>query len=1089
MHNNKIKNNNLSNGLEKPELPLTVGQKGLWFLHQLNPLSDCYNVPLTFKLPNHIHLHDLEKILNVFIQRHDMMRSTFHESDGVSVRRINTIHGIKIAEYDIGSLNHQDLLLKIRSLSEPTFNLEQAPLLRVSVLNDYQGGKILLIVIHHLIFDGASLKILCNELELIYQSLMQQSVTLDEQLDKLKYDYNDFQKWQQQWLQSDDAQSSRNYWLDKLSGELPYLNLSVYHSSNEPETIKGDFLKFPIPVSIVNRFKQLARDSKCSEYLVWLIAYFSFLSRYTSQDDIIVGTPSMGRPDVKFDDLVGYFVNLVPLRCQLEQQECFIDLLKRFKNDIYEALMHADYPLPEIINSLGDSHQRGDQPLFQTSFIWAATEHLKLNPESLLGLEVDILLHESGEQNFSLELFATNDEIDAIFKYRSHCFSSESILKIKHSFINFIDNISLEPDKDIQKISLLTEAEEKQLLHDLSDTQADYPSTLCIHQLFEQQVENTPDNIAIIFEEQSLSYLGLNKRVNQLAHYLVEQGVKPDDIVGLCMQRSLEMMIGLLAILKAGAAYLPLDPAYPKARLEHMIKDSGLSLLLTQQALVAVTEGQKKKQLILDNQQLLNTLANYSQTNPSIEGLNSRHLAYVIYTSGSTGLPKGVMVEHQALLNRIDWMQKQYQLTENDVILQKTPFSFDVSVWEFSWFFTVGARLVMATPEGHKDPNYLSDVIQKNNVTTIHFVPSMLRTMLANHSWSDCHSLRQVFCSGEALPVDIPEQHYGLNNATLHNLYGPTEAAIDVSYWQVPNKNNLNCIPIGKPIQNVQLLVLNAQLQLQPHGLAGELYIGGSGLARAYLNQPELTKERFIQNPFSGISSERLYKTGDMVRYLSDGNLEFIGRIDDQVKIRGFRIELGEIEQQLATHPDVQSSLVIVNQDNEEKKLVAYVTTKSSMEDSELINSIRSRLYDHLPDYMVPSLFVILEKFPLTANGKVDRKALPQPDGKSQIGKYTAPDGETELMLTSIWSDLLKISAEKISADANFFQLGGHSLLASNLINEVKEKMSLQIDYKDIFSFALLRDLATAIDHKKKRISLRESLAESHDESVIEMEW
>ncbi|MBL4661247.1 MAG: amino acid adenylation domain-containing protein, partial [Alcanivoracaceae bacterium] len=655
--------------------------------------------------------------------------------------------------------------------------------------------------------------------------------------------------------------------------------------------------------------------------------------------------------------------------------------------------------------------------------------------------------------------------------------------------INFINNISLKPDCEIQKSSLLTQEGEQQQLQSMNSTQADYPSDLCIHHLFEKQLAQTPNNIAVTFEEQSLSYFELNVKANRLAHYLIKQGVKPDDIIGLCLERSLEMMIGIMAIWKAGAAYLPLDPHYPKNRLQHMIQDSHLSILLTQQKITAVTEGMSIQRLILDNKELLNTLSIYSVANPTVEHLTSRHLAYVIYTSGSTGLPKGVMVEHQAAINRIDWMQKQYKLKQNDVVLQKTPFSFDVSVCELTWFFTVGARLVMALPGGHKNPAYLCDVIQEKHITTIRFVPSMLRLMLANSDWAHCQTLRQVFCSGEALPADLPALHYEANDAVLYNLYGPTEAAVEVSYWQVPNKNNRMTIAIGKPIQNIQLLVLNEQLQLQPQGVAGELFIAGAGLARGYLNQPELTAQRFIQHTFSDGSAKRLYRTGDLARYLEDGNLEYIGRVDQQVKIRGFRIEPAEIEQQLTAHPDIDSSLVIVNKKAHEERLVAYLITKSSIKESQLIKNIRLSLHAYLPDYMVPSIFVILPQFPLTASGKIDRKALPEPDATFFSGKYVAPDGKTELILTAIWSGLLNIPQTQISANANFFELGGHSLLATKLINDIKEKMQLEIEYIDIFDFPILRNLSVAMDNKLKTDSLMESLAESNDYAVEELEW
>jgi len=1097
MQDRKIKHySNPSQNSEGKEYPLTVGQKGLWFLHQLDPLSDRYHMPLTFKFRKQVNVNVLEKILAIFIQRHSMMSSTFHEVDGVPVRRVNPPLTIQITEHDITGLQQQDLLQEIRKLSARPFDLANGGLIRANVLNDYLDGKILLITIHHLIFDGASLKLLCDELELIYQSL-----TNGTELQAVGYDYNDFQIWQHQWLQSEDAQLSQSYWLQKLSGELPQLNLPTDNASSKNETIKGEFLKFAIPKSIVDNFKQLALDKKCSEYLIWLSIYFAFLSRYTSQQDIIVGTPSMGRPEAQFDNFVGYFVNLIPVRCQLQAHENFIDLLHRFKNEIYEALMHADYPLPELINALGDSNQRGDQPLFQTSFIWTVTEHLKSKHDSQLGLEIYPLLHESGEQNLSLEVITSDDGMSCLLKYRTNRFSATSIARIKQGFLNFIDSISIEPDCEIQELSLVTEDDENFLLHTLNETQRDYPNEWCIHQLFEEQVKKTPDEPAIIFEECSLSYAELNKQANQMAHYLIEQGVKTDSLVGLCVERSPEMIVALLGILKAGAAYLPLDPTYPDARLQHMIEDSALTVLLTQQGLISIAEEKDIQQLHVGSEELHKTIRLYPSANPLVAGLTSNQLAYVIYTSGSTGQPKGVLQKHGTIVNLVYGQASDAGLSKSMRTLQFAPIGFDVSIQEIATCWYSASPLIIISNEAKEDLNKLPQLLQYHKIERM-FLPPVVLNWLAEELIKqniNLPNVKEIIVAGEALQISKYLKSYLLDNpqCRLWNHYGPTEshvatiALVDVSQDQAS-------VPIGFVLANISVFILDPQHQIVPYGAVGELYIGGAGLARGYLNRAELTSERFIQHPYSYDSHDTLYRTGDLVRYLDDKQLEFIGRIDDQVKIRGFRIELGEIEQQLSNFSDVQTTLVIVYEGaDRQQRLIAYLTrqpdennaTQTAVTEHDFITQLRSNLQMTLPDYMIPAVIIVLDHFSLTANGKIDRRALPEPDTSLFTGEYLPPEGEIELMMTAIWSELLQLSQTQISADAHFFELGGHSLLVAKLINSIKKKVDLEIGYIDVFNFPTLRNLSIVIDNKLETNSLIESFAKSDSDSVEELEW
>jgi amino acid adenylation domain-containing protein len=611
--------------------------------------------------------------------------------------------------------------------------------------------------------------------------------------------------------------------------------------------------------------------------------------------------------------------------------------------------------------------------------------------------------------------------------------------------INSLDTVS--------SLDHLPESERYQLLIEWNDTDTPYSSDLCIHQLFEVQVEKTPGAIAVVYEHQQLSYQELNRRANQLAHYLIEKDVKPDTLVGICVERSLEMVIGILGILKAGCAYVPLDPDYPQARLSFMLEDANLRTVISQSQLKEKTNISEAKALYLNDKHIQQQLNKKLSTNlnPKELGLTSDHLAYVIYTSGSTGNPKGVMVEHSALVNRIEWMCNQYGCDSSDVILQKTPFSFDVSVWEFFLPLISGARIVLARAGGHKDPIYLSKLIQNKVVTKLHFVPSMLNAMLSSTKFAECVSVKQVFCSGEALQPNSVDRFYKQGiNAELHNLYGPTEAAIDVSYWACSKVDTARSgIPIGRPIDNIQLYIVDQQLQPTPQGVAGELLIGGVGLARGYLNRPELTAEKFIPNPFSDEPQKRLYKTGDLCRHLPDGNIEFLGRIDNQVKIRGFRIELGEIENILVKHNTV-TDVVVLNKSlpTGSTSLVAYVVCNVEP----VISKLREHLAQNLPEYMIPSDFVVLPELPVTANGKVDRKALL---AQEIINANNTIQSHSEMSFLQnevykIWKHIL--GYDDIDLDEDLFKVGGDSIVAIQIFTAVNEEFGVNIYMEELFS-------------------------------------
>jgi amino acid adenylation domain-containing protein len=730
------------------------------------------------------------------------------------------------------------------------------------------------------------------------------------------------------------------------------------------------------------------------------------------------------------------------------------DLLAQVRETTLKAYEHQDVPFEQVVEALQPQRSLSHSPLFQVMFI---LQNAPMGEIELAGVTLTQLERESTIAKFDLTLSITETAQGLVgeWEYNTDLFDRSTIERMAAHFQNLLSVIVENPQLSVGELPLLSETEQHQLLNEWNQTQANYPKDVCIYQLFEAQVEKTPDAVAVVFEDQQLTYRELNVRANQLAHHLQELGIKPEVLVGICVERSLEMVVGLLGILKAGGAYVPLDPHYPQDRLSYMLTDSGVEVLLTHSSLLESLPEHQAIVVCLDTD--WDAIEQHSQNHLDVE-VGSDNLAYVIYTSGSTGVPKGVMNTHRGIHNRLLWMQQAYQLTCSDRVLQKTPFSFDVSVWEFFWPLLTGARIVVALPEGHKDSAYLVNLIAQQQVTTVHFVPSMLQVFLQEPNLENCSCLQRVFCSGEALPFELTQRFFSQLKCELHNLYGPTEAAIDVTFWQCQPQDNLQIVPIGRPIANTQIYILDKHLQPVPIGVPGELYIGGDGLARGYLNRPELTSEKFIPNPFSHSKSERLYKTGDLARYLSDGNIEFLGRIDHQVKIRGFRIELGEIEAVLNTHPQIQQVVVITTEDMAGNKgLVAYIVTT---DESLTNNQIREFLFSKLPEYMVPSAFVTLDTLPLTPNGKVDRKALPAPDGDFlREREYVAPRTASEEIIANIFASVLGV--QNVGIHDNFFELGGHSLLATQVISRLRESFQMELPLRSLFekpTVALLSD-------------------------------
>jgi amino acid adenylation domain-containing protein len=762
--------------------------------------------------------------------------------------------------------------------------------------------------------------------------------------------------------------------------------------------------------------------------------------------------------------LIGNFLNMAALRCDLSGNPTFIELLRRTRDTTLNAFSNSDLPFEAMVKHLKFERDPSRNPIFQVLLQVLPSTAPRIGDLDISSFHFDLKF---APVDLSLLLYEDVGGYWGRFEYCTDLFEAQTIRRLCGHYGGLLHAIVRDPDRSISMLPLLTDAERNQLLVEWNATKRNYPKNKCLHRLCEAQAEKTPDAVAVTFEDNQLTYRELNQRANQLAHYLRRLGVGPDVLVGICMERSLEMIVGLLGVLKAGGAYVPLDPEYPKERLGYMMKDSHAPVLLTQQRLVEKLPEHSSKILCLDND--WKVIGQELSDNPiNITGME--HLAYVIYTSGSTGNPKGVMIPHGAITNHMLWMQETFPLNETDRVLQKTPISFDASVWECYAPLLVGARLVMARPGGHQDGGYLAKLIGEQEITALKVVPSLLRMLLDEPTLSDATSMRRVFCGGEALTIELQQKFHARLTAALWNLYGPTETTIDVTFFECKRDASSDVVPIGRPIANTEVYILDSELKPTSIGVAGELYVGGASLARGYLNRPDLTAEKFIRNPFSNDPDARLYGTGDWVRYRSDGNIMYLGRIDNQVKIRGFRIELGEIEAVLNQHPGLRETLVTAREDvPEDKRLVAYIVP--NREPAPAIRELRDFLKEKLPDYMVPSAYVLLDSLPLTLNGKVDRRALPDPGRTEQqeYNEYVAPRDETERVLCRVWSEVLGV--HRVGIDDDFFAIGGHSLLAAKLFARLDEEFGRSLPLGVLFAAPTVRSLAghyrTSLGSKK----------------------
>ncbi|MFN6478154.1 non-ribosomal peptide synthetase [Nostoc sp. DedQUE07] len=1065
--------------VDRPQnLPLSFGQEQIWLLNQLEPDNPFYNEQAALKLHGQLNVVALEQSLNKIISRHEALRTNFDTINEQPVQVIADSLILSLPIIDLTDLPESEKAIACQQLAtaETTrpFALANSPLIRASVLKLTEVEHVLLITIHHIVFDGWSMGVIMRELATIYSAL---SNNLSPELPELPIQYADFAIWQRQWLQAEILETQLDYWKQLLKNAPTLLELPTDRPRPAIQTFRGALYSVELSNQLSQAVANFTRQEGATLFMTLFAAFATLLYRYTGSDDILVGTPIAKRDRLELEGLIGFLVNTLVLRTDLSGNPTFQQLLNRVRQLTLLTSAHPDLPFEELVKALQPQRDLSHTPLFQVMFV---LENAPMSEVEFTGLSVSPLATERTIAKFDLTLFIKNTTsgLATVWQYNTDLFDAPTIERMAGHFVTLLESIVTNPQQQISQLPLLTQAQQRQLLVEWNDTQTEYPKDKSIHQLFEEQVKRTPNAVAVEFGNQQLTYQQLNYRANQLAHYLKSLGVEADVLVGLCVERSLEMVVGLLGILKAGGAYVPLDPEYPTERLSFMLEDAQVSVLLTQQSLQERLPQHQAKLVCLDTD--WQQISQSGQDN-FIPGVQATNLAYVIYTSGSTGQPKGVALNQLALCNLILWQLQNTTISTGAKTLQFAPISFDVSFQEIFTTWFSGGKLFLITEELRRDPVALLGFLQQKSVERL-FVPFVALQQLAevavDSELVNSH-LREIITAGEQLQITPAISGWlgKLTDCTLHNHYGPSESHVISTFTLANSIENWPLLPpIGRPIANTQIYILDKCLQPVPVGIPGELYIGGVSLARGYLNRRELTQEKFISNPFEKAVGSRLYKTGDLARYLPDGNIEYLGRIDNQVKIRGFRIELGEVEAVLSQYGDVQASCAIVREDtpgdtcterSRSKRLVAYVVAHQNC--TLAISELRQFLKAKLPEYMVPNAFVMLDSLPLTPSGKVDRRALPAPDvDSSNSDKFVAPRTPIEELLAQIWAQVLKV--EQVGVYDNFFELGGHSLLATQLVSRIRNIFKVELPLRELFAKTTVAELAQAIEQLQQQI-------------------
>ncbi|WP_113970949.1 non-ribosomal peptide synthetase [Rossellomorea aquimaris] len=1081
--------NEISLAPKKEYYEVSSSQKRLLVIDQLEEPNTSYNMPGVFEIEGELDGERFKEAFIKLMERHESLRTSFEFLDGKPIQRIHHAPKVDIEYEECHETSSEEI---IKSFIRP-FQLDKAPLFRVKLLKLAEEKHLFLFDMHHIISDGISMNIFIKEFSDLYTG---------KELSTLKLQYKDFSEWQNEMLASGSFKDQEEYWRGEFSDTVPVLELPTDFPRPKQKSNKGKRLTLEVGEELTDDLKKLAADTGCTLYMTLLAAYNVLLHKYTGQDDIVVGTPVVGRSHPDLQETIGMFVNTLPLRNKPQKEKTFNDFLKEVKENSLKAFENQDYPFEKIVDILAGKVKHGTTPIFNTLFVMVnenmsniESSYFKINP----------VPYQTNSTQFDITLYIHQLQNNIVFSvdYSTELFKEKKVENLLGNFKELLYGITENRNGKISSLNFLSKDEKDVILNQFNKNPEELSDSSTLVEWLEKQAINNPNKVAVKYNEGILTFDELNKEANQLARLLTnEKNIQPDEIIGIITDRSKEMLIGIFAILKTGAAYLPVNPVFPDERIEYMLNDSGCSLILVNRSV--------KEDLTFFNGNIIN-INEIPHKNESKENINKVikpfHLAYVIYTSGSTGMPKGVMIEHRSVINRINWMNKKYPINGNDVIMQKTPFTFDVSVWEIFWWTLSGSKVFLLNKDEEKYPEQVTNEIYKNKVTTMHFVPSMLNAFLSfleenSNELMKLKSLKWVFVSGEALKPShvvkfekiIKEKNHDVE---LINLYGPTEATVDVSYFDTDNYNSFsyNSVPIGKPIDNLQLYILNQENQLQPIGVNGEICISGIGVGRGYINQVDLTKEKFIRNPIN--PNMILYKTGDIGRWLEDGNIEYLGRIDHQVKIRGYRIELGEIESNLVNCNGVDDCVVIDREnENGDKYLCAYVVSKQEVS----ISDIKKELSLKLPSYSVPSYFVRLDAIPLTPNGKADRKVLPEPVQQFEIDTpFVEPISNTEKITADVWQSVLGV--KRVGLQDNYFDLGGDSIKSISIISKLNKAFGRNLHVSDLYEKSTVGEISDLIEKREgestsnflkdiqlKFTSLKERIEEKHPQLTKETE-
>ncbi|MCW5318204.1 amino acid adenylation domain-containing protein [Nostoc sp. KVJ3] len=1064
---------NFSKEAEVFVFPTSFAQQRLWFLDQLAPGNPFYNVSTALHLTGSLNFTALKQTFNEIVRRHETLRTRFVMVEQQPVQAISPSLTIPLPLIDLRNFDSPERDTQVQQIvtqeAQHPFNLTTGPLLRVKLLQLDEAEYLLLLNLHHIVADGWSIGVLIKELGVLYKALagdkrcLTTSHSVSTLLPELPIQYADFAQWQREWLQGVAAngtsplQSQLVYWQKQLNG-ISVLNLPTDRLRPAVPSYRGAKQFLELPHTLTQALEALSSQEGVTLFMTMLGAFQTLLYRYTQQEDIALGSPIANRNRSELEGLIGFFVNSLVLRTDFSGKVTFKELLNRVREITLEAYSHQDLPFEKLVEELHPERDLSYHPFFQVVF---SLQNTPIETLELSGLTLSLFEFDSKTAKLDLEFHLWQDleSLKGQMVYSTDLFDDKTITRMLGHFQTLLESIVANPEQRISDLSLLTVQERQELLIDWNDTKRDYLENKCFHQFFEAQVEKTPDAIALVFDNEQLSYKELNIRSNQLAHYLKKLGVVPDVLVGICVERSPEAIVALLGILKAGGAYLPLDPSLPQERLKFILEDAQVSILLTHCSLAPLFKwdwGDLLSIVYIDEDWA--TITQHSQENPT-SCVTLDNLAYVVYTSGSTGKPKGVLLQHRGLSNLAASQIEVFNIQPINRILQFASLSFDASIFEIVMGLQTGATLYLANKESLLPGQPLLNLLREKAITHVTLPPAVL-AVLATESLP---TLQTIICAGESCTDDIVKRWWN-SQRRFFNAYGPTEATVWSTVAEISTMTEKP--PIGRPIANTQIYILDKYLQPLPIGIIGELYISGEGLAQGYLNRPELTIEKFIPNPFSDKKGARLYKTGDLARYRTDGKIEFLGRIDNQVKIRGFRIELSEIETVLSQHQSVQKAVVIVKENvSGDKYLVAYIVP--NIETQNFTSLLRKFLKEKLPEYMIPKAFVILDSLPLTVNGKVDRyvlTALNTPTSHSIDKAFIAPRTPTESTLAKIWAEVLNI--EGVGIYDNFFDLGGNSLLTVQLMKQIYKHFERELPLSSLFLNPTIESLATALSSK-----------------------